>query len=195
MLALAQYCRHLRSVDLNQCHSVSDAALSELVRQCTHLEKLVLCEIYHITDVSMASIAMHCNTRLRWLDITHCSKITDASVVALTHSCPNLQVFVCSSTCLTDASIIAIANQCKELNVLQFCRAGGIFTDASIFALTLYSRQLTNLDISSCRGISDDALLALVEACQKLEGLRLYNTGSTLTREALRKVNAFVRLF
>ena len=73
--------RNLVSIRLQWCAGISDCGISLLVENCDSLKFLNL-QSCNISDVSLAAVSDSC-THLEDLDISWCSRVTDAGVLSL----------------------------------------------------------------------------------------------------------------
>ena len=64
LLALAQTCSNLVTINLNNCWSVTDIGVSAIARNCPHLGTLIL-QNYNISDVNILAIAHNCHELLQ----------------------------------------------------------------------------------------------------------------------------------
>jgi hypothetical protein len=70
------------SLDLTDCHDITDAGLWSLARQCQRLESLILSGCNQITIVGLRSLALSC-TSITSLDLTHCTLLDDMGLSVL----------------------------------------------------------------------------------------------------------------
>lgn len=118
--SIATHCSGLLSLTLNECHTVRDDTIVTIARACTSLTHLHLVRCDKLHDTALNALSTHCHslthlnvkrvhkltdvgvsslsrcTALTTLDLTGCSKITTASLVALTGSCTALTTLTLS---------------------------------------------------------------------------------------------------
>ncbi|KAL3662777.1 hypothetical protein V7S43_012180 [Phytophthora oleae] len=150
-------CEQLRHVDV-ESKQISDAALEQLCR-CVSLQTLAL----------------------------HCIKLTDESLVAISHACPNLtKVDLSGCSRVRDDGIIAIAANCPKLQKvnLTMCRR---ITDRSVVAMAQHSSlTLQEIVLDRCLKVSGPALRLLMRMqhnlrsfsfarCPKVQGTDFYH--------------------
>ncbi|KAJ1455339.1 hypothetical protein M885DRAFT_520223 [Pelagophyceae sp. CCMP2097] len=156
--AVADGCaRTLRHLDVRGCDRVGDDAVRRVALECSRLEFLCVADCAKLTDASVAEFAKCAH--LAHVDVGWLPQITDFAVVALA-ACP--LVFFEGGCCrrLSDASIFALAH-CRGLKHIGLDGCG--VTDAGVHALCAPRRAgetrpaLTSLLLGSCR-VTDAAL-------------------------------------
>ena len=60
VLAIAQGCRHLSTINLAGCYNISDNSVSAIAQGCHHLTSISLQECYNISDIGISAIAQGC---------------------------------------------------------------------------------------------------------------------------------------
>jgi hypothetical protein len=119
VIALAQGCPGLQTIDLNGCEKVMDAGVIALAQECPGLQTIKLAVDLDgcgkVTDVGVIALAQGC-PGLQNINLNSCGKVTDAGVRALAQGCPGLQTMDLNS-CekVTDAGVIALAQECPGL--------------------------------------------------------------------------------
>ena len=111
--------RALRVLNIQNCDSVTDRGLLDLVRldadeltlsryatrydlndtlgvRCQHLERLNISGCYQVTDVSIKVLAAVCGHTFETLVARGCHHLTDVSLVALSTKCPNFSSLNCA---------------------------------------------------------------------------------------------------
>ena len=101
-----------------------------------------------VTDYSLLELSSHeviCS-RVTYLDLSHCRKVTDVAVISLARQCTSLTHLNLSFTHLRSESLIGFATTCPSL---------------------------THLDVTCCHNMSDNSLQFLMKNCQKLREMTL----------------------
>ena len=178
------------SVKCDGCQD--DNIILPIALGCKHLEKF--CCICQITDVGISSLGKMCN-QLTSISLKWCN-ITDSAIHAICDHCPHLlHIGLAGSPNLTDASLLAIANTYPQLQSIRvkFCE----FTDAGFAYLGANCHTLRTVVIignsteSICLSplwaanpliqticlkfcaLSHSNILHLVKCCPKLQTLEL----------------------
>ncbi|KAI0960473.1 hypothetical protein AcW1_004979 [Taiwanofungus camphoratus] len=103
---------------------------------------------------------------LRLLDLSHCSKLTDAAIAGVIAHAPSIQHLTLSGcTGLTDAAMHAVAKLGVHLDVLALTRVEKL-TDAGIVALVRGCPRLKSVEVSFNRRLRDLSLLELASLPQ-----------------------------
>ena len=86
---------------------------------------------------------------LTTLNLTYCSKITDAALEAVGSGCPQLTSLNLSGCRnITDAAVVAVASGCKQLSSLTLGGCNKI-TDAAVLLMVAWGcKQLVSLDLA-----------------------------------------------
>jgi len=169
-------CRHLQSLLLGACKRITDTSVIEIARGCPHLQKLSLASCGTITDDVMVEIARGC-PHLKSLDVRNSYYITDITVLAIAHNCPSLQklnVGNCKSyESITDESVMEIARCCPHLQSLKLGECKYV-DDASIMEVGRRCPHLRELDVGCCKNIGDASIIEIARGCPHLQRLELY---------------------
>ena len=165
VLSAAGKARGLCSLSLAFCRHVDDNALAALAAAAGS------------TGGSSGSSSSS-GGGLQELILDDCTAISDAGLLALLEGrdgCRSLRRLSLSHCCkLTDASIVPLA----ERGVLESLSLNSLHAvgPATLQALAKYCGEtLRQLDVSYCRGITEGSLGALVDRCSKLERLSVYS--------------------
>ncbi len=114
-------------------------------------------------------------TRLRHLNMSSCSQLTDLACKYLTHAAPNLEILeLASLPALKDGGLVSLLATCPNLRIIDLEGASDL-TNAALAALTpsrnaplSTGHSLERLSISFATAISNDALMRLVRGCPRL---------------------------
>ena len=109
-------------------------------------------------------------TNLSVLDLTMCTKLTDASISSVVKFArlKSLGLSMCSR--ITDRSLIAIASNNPLLEIVDVSQCREL-TDQAIFALVAGCRRLTHINLSGCPKITDTSIESMVKRRVKLKFL------------------------
>ena len=94
LIFLFQKCGVLEDLDLSGVTCVSDALIHDLCELCPTIQKLRLRRCIYISDLALCSIAS--SLWLEYLDISHCSKITNTGIEVLSMACNGLLTLIAS---------------------------------------------------------------------------------------------------
>ena len=176
--AVLQHCEYLRRVTIsgnervgvygeranrNAIRSAVDVALifQLMAQRCPHLTHLNLNGADDVTDELLSLVAA--NPQLQDLDVTHTTRITDASMILVAQHCRALRRLNIGSTGdrITDASIAVVARNCLMLQYLNVSYTERI-TDASMILVAQHCRALRNLNVWGTKDRITDASLNLI---------------------------------
>lgn len=144
-------CRGLRLLKVGYCMDITYAGLASIGATCTNLRELDCYRSVGISDEGVAAIASGCK-RLKVVNLSYCSSITDASLhsLALLSDLVQLELRACSQ--ITSAGISYIGASCKHLR---------------------------ELDVKRCKFVGDHGVLALSRGCRNLRQVNLSYTAVT----------------
>jgi len=183
LLALAEHCPDLQSLNLYGCDEVTDDTMIALVSGCPGLKNLDLSGCKLITDATIYEIAARCRN-LEDLNLTYCNKVSSDAIIALAKGCPELSslnlerfYYLYGSRIggpINDAALTALGNHCSKLLKLNL-QSLSRFTDVGIIALANGCPKLQSVNLSCCPSeISDAAIEALAENCPDMQELHLW---------------------
>uniref|UniRef100_A0A915KXR5 Uncharacterized protein n=1 Tax=Romanomermis culicivorax TaxID=13658 RepID=A0A915KXR5_ROMCU len=92
LLAIAENCRNLKTLDLAYCRTLDDIILTKMTE--------------------------HCGKTLKILDISLCNSVTDDGILTVAQKCPNLEEIMLFQTKIGDKAVLALAMRCTKL---KFC--------------------------------------------------------------------------
>ncbi|KAJ3596739.1 hypothetical protein NHX12_003142 [Muraenolepis orangiensis] len=161
--------KNLHYLDISRCNRVSDAGVRVLTEgsSAAKLRELNLSHCGRIHDISVLRIAQRL-PKLNHLNLSHCRGLTNNSLEYLTGSrvC-SLDLGGCS---VQDQGLAALEGACLKKLVLSQCVS---ITDEGVEKLSKRLRELEHLDVSHCVSLSDQAVKALAFYCRALVSLRM----------------------
>jgi F-box-like/Leucine Rich repeat len=172
--------KRLKSLRLKDVHYLDDAAC-EVVGGCPLLENLDISST-KITDVGIDFIAQYLKRRLRSLNLTSCTKITDISIFAIAESCQSLTTLHFDNTKLTDTALFTLASaRCRKtisIFSLKFCKH---VTDAGVKQVVTQFSSLQRLILCHCYLLTKNLFDGVTWNCTSLTELDLsfINIGSS----------------
>jgi F-box/leucine-rich repeat protein 2/20 len=167
LIALAQHCSGLRSVDLSYCQDIADDGVVVLAQRCSHLTDINVCGCAELTDVAVATLATRCRHMIR-IDAGGCSLLTDGALRALGKYCPQLKVvWLMMCNLLTDAGVAALAEGCPFLTELEFTGCS-LLADGALRAIAKYCTRIEVADFARCPLLTDAGVIDMAEHCTQL---------------------------
>ena len=163
---ISEACRQLRSIKMGQ---VSHFGFSRFAENCTMVEEISVGYCKGVGDLTLVTLGSKC-ANLRYLNAMFCHGISDQGLIGLceTVSTPSRLKTVDLTQCsaLTDRALVAISH-CP---VIENLKIRGMYkvTDNGVLALSLKCRTLRLFDISWCHQVTVLSLEALVKNCLAL---------------------------
>lgn len=196
---LVTKCTALRSLSLANCWNLSDNAIENIVVHCKNLEEFILDGCSNLTDECIFSISKFLCSKLKYLSIQDCERISSAGLEFLANTCTLLQKFDVANHDLT--SFDAITQNCHDLRALRVrgnhsflrfpvieeltnnCKKVHTISIENNFYLNSNSvvtmvknwNQLTSITLSNCVQLEDIAILAISKYCKNVTHLNLQN--------------------
>ncbi|GAA6024419.1 hypothetical protein JCM10207_003409 [Rhodosporidiobolus poonsookiae] len=126
---------------------------------------------------------------LRYLDLTACQLVTDASVAGIVKYCPKLRnLILAKCTRLTDDALLEICKIGRNLHYLHLGHVGSI-TDRAVTALARACTRLRYIDVANCNNLTDLSVFELAANLPRLKRIGLVRVAS-ITDEALYALHA-----
>lgn len=189
VLSLIHNCPLLKRVKLSDCNNITDEVVYALVKNCPSLVELDLHGCEKITNNSLHALFLELDSlkefkisrnqnityecfdspngsilsldKLRILDFTQCSNITDKAVIKFIQLAPKLRNVVlskCSS--ITDASLRAISTLGKNLHYVHLGHCSNI-TDVGAKELIKHCYRLQYIDLACCNQLTNTTVVEL----------------------------------
>ena len=145
---------------------MTNAGLEALSR-LSLLQHLELPLAKHVTDAGMELVAQRC-TRLRTLNLTHCTNITGKAIEAFARNGKLECAILSGCVRLDDAAVACLAKQCSQLRTLNvgFCNQ---LTDAAVHAIATHCKSIEQLHMYECKKLTDSGVKAVAQACGLLK--------------------------
>lgn len=161
---LVQSCPSLVELDIHGCEQITNESLYKIFSQLECLKEFKISKNSNITYECLES-SVHGSIvsldRLRILDFTQCSNITDKAIVKLMKLAPKLRNVVlskCSS--ITDISLSAIATLSKNLHYIHLGHCSNI-TDVGAKELIKSCYRLQYIDLACCNQLTNETIVEL----------------------------------
>eukprot|EP01068_Selenidium_serpulae_P004249 Selendium_serpulae@DN3473_c0_g1_i1.p1 len=166
----------ITAINLNGCHNVTDAGLLTISRLCPKLARL---EVYWNTSISDEGIAAlcraECGANLETLNLSGCQTLTDATAKAMALHCKRLRrLDVTRCTGMTDISILMFAERLPRLTGLNMYAWHHVKLPQAVKQFAALGRlaALTFLDL--CGAVcGDDEISSIARGCPALQHLNL----------------------
>ena len=203
---ISEHLSCLRELTLDIGTVSRDSMFTAITKSCPLLEKLEI-ESWVFDDEILLSLSQHC-PRLRHLLVgwfhaeadaeeqveeeeeEEQSMVTEAALIQLFQSCPDLRSLEYLPRSATDASLRAIAVHCRQFEMIGI-RCNTQVTDAGLCDMFKACPHLTTVQIHVCPNVSDESILALTRYCPEIRIMTL--DCPKLTETSLLYVAAHIR--
>lgn len=180
-----ELCCELRSTSSHRksmMPHLSDAVLVEAIY--SNLETIKIMGSFQVTDLGALSLLKKCGHRLKLLDFSYCSNITDRTLEAICDHSLQLESLVLNGCVYISNVGLAALSRGKYREVFKELQVNGCTKvgDVSVVALAAFP-NLETLSLRNCDYISEKALLHMIQSCSKLQSLEI--TGLDLVGPAL----------
>lgn len=189
LLAVAKSCSRLTELNVRQCDKLTDVSVRAVTHHCLELEVLNLEDVYEASHKvfvfdqegdGRGVVEKHLARKLKDVDLTGCSGLTDLALGHLCHRAKQLRAITLSSC----ATITDLALTWMREDMLDKSRCGEWLehVDVSycpqlsphaVCELVVQCPRLTSLNLSGCVHLSDETLVSIVDACNKLVRLEV----------------------
>ncbi|KAA8568408.1 hypothetical protein EYC84_007442 [Monilinia fructicola] len=186
-------CPKLKDLRAGEVRGLDNEDLALAIFKTNRLERLVLSGCAELTD-SILQTMIHGKSpeldaftdapmvpprKLRHLDLSRCSGLTDAGVKSLAHLCPNLEGLQLSGCVgLKDGALQGILATTPCLTHLDLEDLNELTNDllSNHLAKAPCAPVLRHLSISYCENLGDTGMLPIVRACTGLQSIDMDNT-------------------
>ncbi|KAH7141406.1 hypothetical protein B0J13DRAFT_526648 [Dactylonectria estremocensis] len=171
ILAFAEHCPNILEIDLHQCTWIGNGPVTSLLARgnCLRELRLACCDL--IDDDAFLSLPPNrVFEHLRILDLTSCTRLTDAAVQKLIDVAPRLRNLVLAKCRnITDAAVHAIAKLGKNLHYVHLGHCGQI-TDEGVKKLVQSCNRIRYIDLGCCTNLTDESVkrLALLPKLKRI---------------------------
>ncbi|KAK4165284.1 F-box/LRR-repeat protein 2 [Cladorrhinum sp. PSN259] len=186
-------CKKLRDLRAGAIRGFDKREIAEAIFKTNNLQRLVLAGCTDMTDSAfqlmiqgpdphfdiLTGRPLTTPRKLRHLDITRCSRLSDVGVKSLGYMVPELQGLQLSGLVrLTDEALEPILASTPLLTHLEVEDLGELTN--SLFSTRLAeapcASRLEHLSISSCENVGDAGMLPVVRNCTRLKSIFMDNT-------------------
>lgn len=180
----AAFFRSLRSVTFLGMRMLTDEGLKSFAKYCFQVQRIRFVIphamstkwFWGFTDGGFQALVSACR-HLCEVVVDAVSPLIDASVIALTCHCQNLQRLslpcddwedhYLDKTQISDEALLALAGHCSKLQEISF--SGYAVSDRGIQALASGCNQLRSVELNQCSLVSDAGIEDLAAKCHQLE--------------------------
>ncbi|PNP56247.1 hypothetical protein THARTR1_03772 [Trichoderma harzianum] len=184
VLAFAEHCPNILEIDLHQCVQIGNGPITSLLSKGNSLRELRLANCELIDDDAFLSLPpTQVYEHLRILDLTSCSRLTDAAVGKIIDAAPRLRNLLLSKCRnITDAAIHSIAKLGKNLHYVHLGHCSQI-TDEGVIRLVRSCNRIRYIDLGCCTLLTDASVRCLA-GLPKLKRIGLVKC-SSITDESV----------
>ncbi|KAL2164565.1 hypothetical protein VTH06DRAFT_3782 [Thermothelomyces fergusii] len=190
---VVEACPKLKDLRAGEIKGFDNPDVAEVIFRTNNLERLVLAGCDDLTDTALQIMVhgpdpetdyltgrpMVPPRKLRHLDLTRCSRLTDAGVRALGYAVPDLEGLQLSGvTNLTDAALEPILASAPRLTHLELEDLAQLTNSllAQHLAKSPCTARLQHLSVSYCENLSDVGMLPVLRVCTRLRSVYMDNT-------------------
>lgn len=163
---LVSHCPNLVEIDLHGCGKVTNVAVHEMFSTLENLKEFKISKNENITGACFDDSpdgSRLCLEKLRILDFTQCTNITDSAVEKFTVLAPRLRNVVLSKcTAITDRALHAIAKLGKNLHYVHLGHCSNI-TDYGSCELIKSCYRLQYIDLACCTQLTNATVVELAQ--------------------------------
>ena len=185
-------CPRLKDLQLNELSGLDDEELLLQLFEANTLQRLLMSHCVRLDDNSLrillhghepeidpfTELPMVPPRKLRHLDLSRCSSITDAGIKYLAHTVPDLgvlQLSYCKE--VTDEGLVEVIQTTPRLTHLELEEMEQLTNRAlTELAKADCAATLEHLNLSYCENIGDTGMLQILKNCPNIRSLDLDNT-------------------
>lgn len=185
-------CKRLKDLQVNELSGFDDEELLIQLFESNTLQRLLMSHCARLDDNSLRILLYGPNPeidpftelpivpqrKLRHLDFSRCSNITDAGIKYLAHSVPDLEILQLSyCKQVTDEGIVEVIQTTPRLTYLELEEMEHLTNHAlTEIAKADCAATLEHLNLSYCENIGDTGMLQILKSCPNIRSLDLDNT-------------------
>jgi hypothetical protein len=173
LLSRFELCCELRSSSSHRksmMPHLSDSVLTQAA--FTNLEVVKIVGSFQVSDAGVISMVRKCATKLKHLDLSYCSNLTDLALECMSEHLTILENLILNGCVyITNRGLLAFSRG-KYVHTLKHLELNGCLkiTDVGACALSKFY-NLETLAFRSCDYITDKAIIVVVHSCTKLQHL------------------------
>ncbi|KAF7563596.1 hypothetical protein G7046_g499 [Stylonectria norvegica] len=171
IMAFSENCPNILEIDLHQCLEIGNAPITSLLARGNCLRELRLASCELIDDDAFLNLPLGKHfEHLRILDLTSCTRLTDAAVQKIIEVAPRLRNLVLAKCRnITDVAVYAISKLGKNLHYVHLGHCGQI-TDEGVKRLVHNCNRIRYIDLGCCTNLTDESVkrLALLPKLKRI---------------------------
>lgn len=145
----------------------SDKFVQYLATCLSHLTVAIFVGCDQLTTASAVVVAREC-PRLRVVDFSECTQLTDQAVIALTRSCRLHSAFFRACHGLTDQAAFAISENLNSILMYLDCGHWIGLSDAGVQGIAARCTRLKGVCFDGCDDITNAAVVSIASNCHDL---------------------------
>lgn len=191
--AVIDACNRLKDLRAGEVRGFDSIPAAESIFKANNLHRLVLCGCVELSDEALRTMMQGIDPeidiltglpavpprKLRHLDLSRCTRLTNAGIRAIGYVTPDLEVLQLSGCrLLTNAALEPILASAPRLTHLDLEELQGV-TDSLLadhLAKSPCATLLEHLSISYCESVGDVGMLPVMQKCVRLQRVDLDNT-------------------
>ncbi|KAI5458496.1 hypothetical protein BGZ63DRAFT_47570 [Mariannaea sp. PMI_226] len=194
MINLARNCRFIKRLKLNECVQLQDDAIFAFAENCPNILEIDLHQCTLIGNGPIRNLLARGNC-LRELRLAACERIDDDAFLGLPPriTFDHLRILdLTSCTRLTDAAVQKIIEVAPRLRNLVLAKCRNI-TDAAVHAISKLGKNLHYVHLGHCQQITDEGVKTLVQSCNRIRYIDL-GCCTNLTDESVKRLAMLPKL-
>jgi hypothetical protein len=120
ILRVAKNMTNLQKLSLKMCKNITDESIVFISTTLQELQHITLCRCFRITDAGVIPLASNLRDKLRSIDLTLCSKVSNSSAIAIAEHCTNLtKLDISECANISDEGLTPLIRNVTSLVCLQ----------------------------------------------------------------------------
>ncbi|XP_063712593.1 F-box/LRR-repeat protein 2-like [Symsagittifera roscoffensis] len=187
LISVGRGCANLEDVDLSWNKHISHVGFAALTSGCPNILRLRCAGVDKFNDACMTLIGQNLN-RLIVINVLKCARVTDEGVTRVCEGCPLLETMCLSQIPhISDQSLLALGHNCPNIRNLELNSCAAI-TDVGFSHLTRNRTEehlLEKLDVEECNHLTDATLQNFAANCPYIREMILSHCDQ-ITDEGIR---------
>ncbi|KAF9918622.1 hypothetical protein FBU30_000126 [Linnemannia zychae] len=171
---------HLEYLNLQRCTTISPEAFISLSLETIDLEPAPDMINGNSSQIVPNPGKQPCFPKLKELNLSDCTFLTDEAIVALASNMPHLEIVSLSFCCaLTDIALEGLIDSCVFLKKLDLSFCGSMVSDASLYQLAQFDalnpgrHLIEDLEIRGCVRVTEHGVQEILNGCSNLKRLNI----------------------
>ncbi|KAK9742225.1 hypothetical protein RND81_03G157100 [Saponaria officinalis] len=184
LMSFAKAARSLESLQLEECHRITQIGFFGLLLNCgSNLKALSMSNCFGFKDMSLGFPLLNMSTPLRSITVRNCPGLGDSTLTMLAKLCPRLQcVNFTALPAITDAGLLSLVESCDVgdgLVKVGLARCINITDDVIVSLAKSHGGTLEVLNLDGCGKVTDASLVAIADECLVLSELDVSKSAIT----------------